>query len=311
MKPGALAAVVLGVAILAGAAVFYIGGSGSSSSPPPTSSSSLSSSSSSPSTGATTTGISVTTASASTVTSSEPNDLQLQLRTNATDLQHGGGVEISVSEYNTARAVENVSAANDWPLMGLSDGACGHMAYPFGVAVFQGYYTAGNVSSGQPLQIHPVVPCPMLIRLVTGYLFSPLNDSAVILPGSSNATTLMAVNVTAIGTFNDSLTPFSPGTYTVAAGDEWGGLTVLHFSVSNQGSGGVGMTTITATSTSSNGAGNSTSTTGTARMAVGTTTSSSAPTRSSSSSSSSSSASGGMMGMSPPARIVQPDADGP
>jgi hypothetical protein len=297
MKQWALAAMVLGVVILAGAAVLYLGGSGPSSSSSP------------PSTGATTTGTSVTSASSSgastssltgTATSSEPNDLQLRLSTNATDIQYGGGVEISVSEYNTATTVENVSAANDWPVMGLSDGACGPMAYPFGVAVFQGFYTSGNVSSGQPLQIYPIVPCPMLIRLVTGYLFSPLNDSAVILPGSPNATTLMAVNVTTIGTFNDSLTPFGPGTYTVAAGDEWGGLTVLHFSVSNQGSGGVGMTTAT-TSTSSNSSsgGNGTSTTGMATMTVGTFSTSSA------SSSSSSSASSGVMGMTPPARVVQ------
>jgi hypothetical protein len=270
MKPWALAAMVLGVVVLAGAAALYLGGSGPSSSSSP------------PLTGATTTGTLVTSASSSgtstsslmgTATSSEPNDLQLRLSTNATDIQHGDGVEISASEYNTATTVENVSAANDWPTMGLSDGACGHMAYPFGVAVFEGFYTSGNVSSGQPLQIYPIVPCPMLIRLVTGYLFSPFNDSAVILPGSLNATTLMAVNVTAIGTFNDSLTPFSPGTYTVAAGDEWGGLTVLHFSVSNQVSGGAGMTTAT-TSTSSNSSsgsgGNGTSTTGMATMTVGT-----------------------------------------
>jgi hypothetical protein len=304
MKPWALAATVLGVVILAGAAVLYLGGSGPSSS-----------SSSPPLTGATTTGTSVTSASSGTstssltgtATSSEPNDLQLRLSTNATDIQYGGGVEISVSEYNTATTVENVSAANDWPATGLSDGACGHMAYPFGVAVFQGFYTSRNVSSGQPLQIYPIVPCPMLIRLVTGYLFSPLNDSAVILPGSPNATTLMAVNVTAIGTFNDSLTPFSPGTYTVAAGDEWGGLTVLHFSVSNQGSGGAGMTTATtSTSSSSSGGGNGTSTTGMATMTVGT-----VSTSSSASSFSSSSASGGGMGMTPPARVIQPGADGP
>jgi hypothetical protein len=304
MKSLALAALMLGVVILAAAAVFYMGGS--SSSPPPLSSSSSSSigettvvsSSSFPS--GTASATTTATITATTGSPTGPDHLQLRLSTNATHLQYGGGVEISASEYNTAATPENISAANNWPVAGLSVGACGHMAYSFGVAIFQGYYTSGNVSAGQPLQIYPVVPCPMLIRLVTGYLFAPLNDSAVILPGTEE--TLMSVNVATIGTFNESLTPFSPGTYTVAAGDEWGGLTVLYFSVETQGGEGGVTTTITSAILSS---GNSTTimTTMTATTTSTATalTSSSVVVSSSSSSSfaSSTTTSAGVTGMGP------------
>ena len=122
------------------------------------------------------------------------------------------------------------------------------MSTPFGVAIFAGRYTSENVSQAQPLQIFPNVPCPLLIRLVTGYLFQPLNDTAVILPNGngSNATqTPMAVNVSMRGEYgaasksgafsSSSPQPFSSGVYTVVGGDEWGTLVFLHLTVDESG----------------------------------------------------------------------------
>lgn len=172
---------------------------------------------------------------------SSSQDLELRLSVNASST--GGSdsnvtVSIGVSEYNMLPAPNNVSAETEWGLDGLALGPCGRQAYPFGVAIYSGAYTAGNVSQATPLQIYPLVPCPMFIRLVTGYLFQPSSDMAVILPSGPNATaTQMSANVTATATYGVgggpslSPTPLGPGTYTVAAGDEWGSIVVIHFTI--------------------------------------------------------------------------------
>jgi predicted secreted protein len=75
----------------------------------------------------------------------------------------------------------------------------------------------------------------MLVRYITGYLFQPMSDNATVLPSAEE--TPMATEISLSGTYGasgnglDQETPFSPGTYTVAAGDEWGNLAVAHFVV--------------------------------------------------------------------------------
>jgi len=161
-----------------------------------------------------------------------PNGLELRLSVNATDLAPGGRLQVSVSEFNTEASANNVSAANLWGLSGLSVGECGTSTYPFGAAVLRGWYDLGNVSQAEPLRVYPVVPCPLFIRLVTGYLFEPSSDSATILPASGAAPTPISANITVSGEYSgSSLTPLAPGHYTVAAGDEWGTVALLHFSV--------------------------------------------------------------------------------
>jgi len=146
-------------------------------------------------------------------------------------------------------SANNVSVARQWGLNGLSLGSCGVEAYPFGVALYRGVYTAGNVSSATPLQIYPITACPMLIRLVTAYLFQPTSDLAVILPSGPNAAaTPMSANVTASAVYTSgtslSSSPLVPGTYTVEAGDEWGSVVAIQLTIDS----GVGTSsTITGT----------------------------------------------------------------
>ncbi|MDA4131553.1 MAG: hypothetical protein OK454_00305 [Thaumarchaeota archaeon] len=167
-------------------------------------------------------------------------NLQLRLSVNASSTGGSQGnvtVSIRVDEYNTLATANNVSKATQWGLDGLSLGACGTQVYPFGVALYSGTYTAANVSKAEPLQIYPVVPCPMLLRLITAYLFQPASDLAVVLPSGPNATaTPMSANVTATAVYmtgspSSSPSPLGPGTYTVAAGDEWGSVVVTHLTV--------------------------------------------------------------------------------
>lgn len=198
-----------------------------------------------------------------------PQALQLRLFVNASSTGGPQGnvtVWIKVDEYNTLATANNVSKASDWALAGLSLGACGtegYSLYPYGVALYNGVYTAGNISKAVPLQIFPAVPCPLLLRLITAYLFQPLSDMAVVLPSGPNATaTQMSANVTATtqypeGAVQSSESPLRPGTYTVAAGDEWGSVVVAHFTVGS-GAGPSSTTTSVGASSTSMGAGSGT-----------------------------------------------------
>jgi hypothetical protein len=176
--------------------------------------------------------------SASYVNATQHLQLRLFVNESSTGGTDGNAtIFIRADEYNTLATANNVSKGTEWGLDGLSLGACGTQIYPFGVALYSGTYTVANVSKAEPLQIYPITPCPMLIRLVTGYLFQPTSDLAVVLPSGPNATaTPMSANVTAMGVYaggapSSSPSPLGPGTYTVAAGDEWGSVVVTHLTV--------------------------------------------------------------------------------
>jgi len=196
-----------------------------------------------------------------------PENLQLRLSVNAFSTGgSGGGVTIQMlaSEYNTLATSNNVTKSTEWSLDGLSLGACGTGVYPFGVALYEGSYTAENASNAQPLQIYPVVACPMLIRYITGYLFQPMSDLAVVLPGGPGAAAPMSANVTATAEYaggaalSSSSKPLGPGTYTAAAGDEWGSVELVHFTISAGGT----------TSSATSGSSTSSTTTGTGPMGM-------------------------------------------
>lgn len=185
----------------------------------------------------------LTSSGSATGISNSSDGLQLQLQLVFSQGSASGGAVVSmvVDERNTLSTANNVSESSAWAVSGLAVAPCPNESdVPFGVALYQGYYTATNVTLGHPLEIFPVVACPMYIRLVTGYLFQPSSDYAQVLPGTGNATQMLSkVNVT--GTYsgspatNNSPTPLAPGTYTAVAGDEWGALVVQQFIVSSDG----------------------------------------------------------------------------
>jgi hypothetical protein len=161
------------------------------------------------------------------------NGLWLQLSISQGTVAVGQSLVISVDSYNPTGGPLNVTTARAWAVQGLRADSCYSSVYPFGLAVFQGTYTAGNVSQGKPLQIFPNVPCPMLIRLVTGYYFSPDSSNATVLPGTGSSISI-SIRLAVAGTYPGQGTtpqPFTTGSYTVVAGDEWGTLVFLHFQV--------------------------------------------------------------------------------
>jgi rhodanese-related sulfurtransferase len=176
----------------------------------------------------------VTTTPSTTSTKSE-NGLQLQASVNTTTLTPGETLQINVSEYNTLSTDNNVLTATNWGVNGLTIGACPNInVLPFGVAIFQGNYNAHNISQGTSLELFAAVPCAQLMRLITGYDFLPVSSNAAIMPGGDlKSPTLMSAIETVNGIYTQGfqLTPFSSGIYTVVAGDEWGDLEFLYFTV--------------------------------------------------------------------------------
>jgi hypothetical protein len=157
------------------------------------------------------------------------------LELNGSKIASGAALEVTASDYNPSPAALNVSKGSGWAVDGLATGGCPSLDLPVGIAVFQGTYTSANVSQATPLRIFPMVACPTLVRYITGYLFQPMSDNATVLPGSGE--TPMMAEISVSGTYGtagnrlNQLTPLSPGTYTVVAGDEWGNLVFAYFFV--------------------------------------------------------------------------------
>ena len=171
--------------------------------------------------------------------------LELTLSLDSKTYQSGQQVGIDIDEKNTLSKTNTITTSVKWPVSGLGVGPCGVLNYPFGIAIFQGNYTAANVSSASPLQIYEpgTYMCPMILTDISSYVFQPLSDNAAVFQMSESTDVFtIAMNTefepapTGYWASNDvgaAFTNFGPGVYTVVAGDEWGALVVVHFTVAN------------------------------------------------------------------------------
>ncbi|MGH2640006.1 MAG: hypothetical protein ACRDF4_12120 [Rhabdochlamydiaceae bacterium] len=201
---------------------------------------------------------------ASNTTTSSPNyptstritnstlGIELSLSVNQTLIQSGQAINVSAGIFNTLHKVDNVTGASDWATPTINSAAsfpCPNYLY---YQVYQGYYGESNISSASsPAQTAPQESLPCLQNQRAYYLFQSLSDSASVPIGYYNTnssvyyvSTLMAISGMLTGyyvpSFNSSgyiqdyqppPPAFPPGTYTLAAGDEWGQLVLLHFFV--------------------------------------------------------------------------------
>ncbi len=173
--------------------------------------------------------------SSKTVTSSL--SLNLTASVNSTVVVQGEGLKATVSEVNTLLTQNNVTAGKDWPMQGLTDGPCGTMNYPFGLAVLQGFYTAQNASDGHPLGIFAPGPymCPMILTYQGPYLFEPVSDRAFVGPSQWGPISMNS-SLDLTGTWDQStFAEFPLGVYTLVGGDEWGSVVTVHFAVVSEG----------------------------------------------------------------------------
>jgi len=174
------------------------------------------------------------------------NGLELFLSLDSKTYQSGQQVGIDIDEKNTLSKTNTIISSAKWPVIGLGVGPCGVLNYPFGIVIFQGNYTAANISSGTPLQIYEpgIYHCPMTLAGITSYVFQPLSDNAALFQMSESTPVINNMEMdtefepapTGYWASNDvgaTFTNFEPGVYTVVAGDEWGALVVVHFTVAS------------------------------------------------------------------------------
>ncbi len=176
-------------------------------------------------------------------TSKSINGLELTLSLDSKTYQSGQQVGIDIDEKNTLSKTNTVTSSAKWPINGLGVGPCGPLNYPFGIAIFKGSYTAANVSSATPLQIYQpgIYMCPMILTDISSYVFEPLSDNAAVFQMSESTAVFTIAMDTEFepapmgywvsNNVGAAFTNFEPGVYTVVAGDEWGALVLVHFTV--------------------------------------------------------------------------------
>jgi hypothetical protein len=186
----------------------------------------------------TTTTTSDTVISASSNTT---NGLKLSLSVDATpNIQHQ--ISITLDETNVLSEINNIPVSDNWSYKGLGVAPCDFTS-PYGIAVFEGDYVASNLSTGTPLTLynpHITRLCPTNYPVIS-YSFQPSLDWAQVIENPANPlhnSQQMQYELTINGYWpddnfssNSQLTSFKPSVYTVVAGDEWGNLIILHFTV--------------------------------------------------------------------------------
>ena len=170
--------------------------------------------------------------------------LSLSLSLDLTTYQLGQQIAIVIDEINTLSSSNNVHASNDWALNGLTLNNCGIEYYPFGILIFRGYCTSSNISKATSLYFydHTIDHGCQSIANFSDYIFTPKSDLASsVFNETIHSYTPLKYEITTNGywpvyaapNYNYSFSTFEPGIYTVVAGDEWGAMVILHFTVSN------------------------------------------------------------------------------
>ena len=168
------------------------------------------------------------------------NGLSLSLSTDRTTYQPGQEIAIIVDEKNTLSTMNNVPATDNLPAEFMS-GFTNDPSFPLGLAVLRGNYTGLNYSNVTPLIIFNPgeIYTGIIITAPASYSFEPLNDIVDLNGGDYNSSDVMwlhieiRVNCYWLNNQSTSSNNFEPGVYTIVAGDEWGVLVILHFTVTN------------------------------------------------------------------------------
>jgi hypothetical protein len=193
--------------------------------------------------------------------------LNLTLSANSTVIPSGNPINISASLTNILSTYNNLNASIDWTLQSLSLGQCNYggtldnptkLFSPVALGIYSGFYDLNNISVATSLPFWGTLECPVQMAFndtqqiyyplnITNYEFLPNNSSAYYSAYYNNGyntsvgygkfaaydqdqADVYAVN----GSYylgGNSLSSSLPSVYTVAAGDEWGQLVLLHFQV--------------------------------------------------------------------------------
>jgi hypothetical protein len=156
-------------------------------------------------------------------------------------IESGQTFAVNITEYNIRNSSNTVLADSNYLLGGLSASPCNVAGFPFGMDLYKGNYGMNNISllnGNEDLSFFYPGPisCPV-IPVIGSYSFAPLSDNVLRgdLPNGSAAYIPMETVIYVNGTWTPypgtRYLEFQGGPYTIAAGDEWGDLVLLHFYV--------------------------------------------------------------------------------
>ena len=189
----------------------------------------------------TTSSVTTYTTGVNSASSQSAKGLSLSLTLDSTVYRAGQEIRIAIDEKNMLSITNNVPTADKWPLEALSVNPCGTSVFPFGIAIFLGKYSSAEVSKAMPLLIFDPAepwPCPFQAFKIMSYNFKPSSNIATLFNVSDPNPQTIEMSTTIKATYywtghsaNSVQHTFDPGVYTVVAGDEWGTLVILHFTV--------------------------------------------------------------------------------
>jgi len=149
-----------------------------------------------PSSSTTVTTSSTSTFMSTTTAATSSLGLNLEMSVNATIIPSQKAITFNATVFNTLPTANNLTAADDWAVQGLSSGPCdpgngtNKLYSPIGFGVFRGTYGLGNISSaGRSLFVWAEIGCPADFVSV-GSQYDNLQNitSYSLLPGSDNGT---------------------------------------------------------------------------------------------------------------------------
>jgi hypothetical protein len=171
------------------------------------------------------------------------NNLRLSMSISNTTVPYGQSFNVYLDLWNILNTNNTVNAKLNWSFP-LTPSPCQWLYYPIAFAIYKGYYTASNLSIASAVPLYPMLGafnCPADPYL-TSYTFSPNSNNATFTQGSSSFPEPVEIEVPVSGFYgiywlggflslSDNLQSFPPSVYTVAGGDEWGQMVILHFKV--------------------------------------------------------------------------------
>lgn len=159
--------------------------------------------------------------------------LELLLSTNSTSIKPNQTLGIDITLNNTSSNVLVKDSSDNWSMKGLM-GPC--ELDPVGIDVYSGNYFLENVTGARPLQMYQngTYNCPALTE-VDKYIFEPSSDKDISETPNGNFTGEARYHVSFDGFYTlDGFQVPPVGAYTIVASDEWGHVTIQHFTVVNK-----------------------------------------------------------------------------
>ncbi|MGI0070456.1 MAG: hypothetical protein ACREAN_09425, partial [Nitrosopumilaceae archaeon] len=157
--------------------------------------------------------------------------LKLSLSTDSINANPAQSVGVDISLNNTSSVPLILTKADNWSRNDMTLGPCSSL--PFGITILKGYYSEQNMTGVRSLILYQNIPCPGP-QLIKSYTFQPLSTKA-----TQECDTLFSctglvdmkthLEISGFIDNNGQHQPFNVGTYTIIAGDEWGDVTIQHF----------------------------------------------------------------------------------